>query len=71
MMRRRYAMPERELTVTAELMMLTVSQISRWLVHSKPPQVDAEAFIVAVGRILQALLPARAARQRNQRSRGR
>jgi AcrR family transcriptional regulator len=65
LLRDRYAMPERELTVTSELMMLTVSQLSRWLVHSKPTHIDAEAFIAATGRMLQALLvaPRRQARR--------
>lgn len=56
-LRSRYAVPERELTVIAELLVLTVSQLSRWLVHGKPQHINAEAFIVATGRMLQALLP--------------
>ena len=59
-----------ELTVVTEVMVLTVSQLSRWLVHSKPPEIDSEAFIIATGRMLRALLPVHAAKSKPARALG-
>lgn len=56
---RRYDLQEPEASVVSQLTVLCVSQLSRWLIHSKPPEIDAEAFIRAAGRMLRALLPER------------
>jgi AcrR family transcriptional regulator len=50
------ALPSKETAVIAQLLTITVSHLSRWLVHGKPPQLDAELFIAATGRMLRALL---------------
>jgi AcrR family transcriptional regulator len=53
---KRSKLPSEELPVTAQLMVVTVAYLSRWLVHGKPPELDTERFIVASGRMLHALL---------------
>jgi AcrR family transcriptional regulator len=58
-LRRRFELTAREGAVAAELMVLTTSYLSRWLVHGKPPSLDAELFIAATGRMLRAILPTR------------
>lgn len=52
----RTKLPAEELPVTAQLMVVTVAHLSRWLVHGKPPELDTERFIAATGRMLHALL---------------
>jgi AcrR family transcriptional regulator len=55
-LRRRTSLPTRRIAVTAELMLLTVAPLSRWLVHGKPPALDTELFVAGVGRMLRGLL---------------
>lgn len=53
----RYSLSSDDTAVIAELLVLTVSHLSRWLIHSKPEDLSPEAFIAAVGRMLEGLLP--------------
>ncbi len=56
-LRSRTTLSSGELAVVARLMVETVEHLARWLVHGKPPEIDAELFIEATGRMLRALLP--------------
>jgi len=55
-LRRRTSIPTRRIAVTAQLMLLTVAPLSRWLVHGKPATLDTELFVTEVGRMLRGLL---------------
>jgi AcrR family transcriptional regulator len=55
-LRRRTSLPARRIAVTAELMLLTVAPLSRWLVHGKPPTLDTELLVAGIGRMLRGLL---------------
>jgi AcrR family transcriptional regulator len=55
-LRRRTAIAPQRLAVTAELMIMTVAPLSRWLVHSKPAALDTELFVAGVGRMLRGLV---------------
>jgi AcrR family transcriptional regulator len=55
-LRRRTSIPPRRIAVTAELMVMTVAPLSRWLVHGKPAELDTELFVASVGRMLRGLL---------------
>jgi AcrR family transcriptional regulator len=63
----RWGLSRSDAAVTAQLMVTTVSHLSRWLVHGRPPELDDERFIAAIGRMLRALcepslLPSRVTR---------
>lgn len=45
-----------DLDITARLLTITISHVSRWLVHSAPAHIDCEAVIEASGRMLGGLL---------------
>jgi AcrR family transcriptional regulator len=55
-LRRRTSIPPRRIAVTAELMIMTVAPLSRWLVHGKPAVLDTELFVAGVGCMLRGLL---------------
>jgi AcrR family transcriptional regulator len=56
----RYRMPRQQLETIALLLVMTVSQLSRWLVHGKPQHLASEPFITATGDMLRAILPSNA-----------
>lgn len=56
-LRARYTQPQHQFEIVSRLLVMTVSQLSRWLVHGKPPHLDSEAFVLAAGKMLRALLP--------------
>lgn len=64
----RYDFPNQELDTIAQLMVLTVSHLSRWLVHGKPPELASEPFILATGSMLRALLPAKTSTEKRTRA---
>ncbi len=55
-LRCRTSIPPGQLPVITELMLLTLTPLSRWLVHGKPASLDTDVFIAAVGRMLRGLL---------------
>jgi AcrR family transcriptional regulator len=55
-LRRRTSIASRRIAVTAELMLMTLAPLSRWLVHGKPAALDTELFVAGVGRMLRGLL---------------
>jgi AcrR family transcriptional regulator len=59
----RFNLPAKELAVVVELMVETVTHLSRWLIHGKPQGLDTELFIAATGRMLRAILPKSRARR--------
>jgi AcrR family transcriptional regulator len=55
-LRRRLAKHKYPVEVTATLLVAIVSPLSRWMVHSKPADVDADQLISAFGHMLRGLL---------------
>ena len=55
-LRRRRAVAPRRVAATAQLLIVTVGPLSRWLVHGKPPELDTEILVEGVGRMLRGLL---------------
>jgi AcrR family transcriptional regulator len=55
-LRHRRAVHPRWVAATAELMVVTVGSLSRWLVHGKPPELDTQLLTAGVGRMLRGLL---------------
>jgi AcrR family transcriptional regulator len=55
-LRRRRAVAPRRVAATAELMVVTVGPLSRWLVHGKPPELETDVLVEGVGRMLRGLL---------------
>jgi AcrR family transcriptional regulator len=55
-LRRRSSLDPRRIAVTAELMIMTLAPLSRWLVHSKPTSLDTDMFLDAVRGMLRGLL---------------
>lgn len=58
----RFNLSEKELEVAVSLVVETLTHLSRWLVHGKPPGLDTELFIAAMGRMLRAIVPRSKAR---------
>lgn len=55
-LRRRHAVAPTRIAATAQLLIVTVAPLSRWLVHGKPAELDTEILIEGVGRMLRGLL---------------
>lgn len=52
----RTRLPDTQSAVVVQLIVTTVTHLSRWLVHRRPDKFDNELFIRAIGRMLEALL---------------
>jgi AcrR family transcriptional regulator len=55
-LKKRLNLPKQELEVISQLMIEVVSHLSRWLVHSKPVELDTDLFIAKIGDMLAALV---------------
>jgi AcrR family transcriptional regulator len=55
-LRLRTTLPPRERAVNARLLIVALVPLSRWLVHSKPRELDTELFVKGVGKMLHGLV---------------
>lgn len=55
-LKRRTSIEPKRIAVTAELMIMTIAPLSRWLVHRKPASLDTEMFLDGVRGMMRGLL---------------
>jgi AcrR family transcriptional regulator len=60
----RSALSGQQLETISLLLAMTVSHLSRWLVHGKPAHLESEPFIAATGNMLRAIVPPSRCRSR-------